>query len=85
MKNILMLCLSVFVLFRSGAKMEYKDAAFYEWHDGARKNPFALNEWVNPIIIHNEWLVLFDKNGNQIKCIAGARVEDVIGKESFSN
>ena len=66
-----MLIFAVWVLFRSGAEHIYKKAATFEWHNGAFL--FIGKE----IPITDKWLILLDKNGNQIKCFDHKDVQDV--------
>jgi hypothetical protein len=71
MKNFLLI-FCVWVLFTFGKELRYKNAYSYEWHDGFR---YIFSN--TPVPVHNEWLILLNKEGNQIKCIAGKNVADV--------
>lgn len=70
----LFLIMFVWVLFKSGTKIEYKNANQFEWHDSYYTREFFGEKFYFPV--KNGWLILLN-NGAQVKCFDGSRIEDV--------
>lgn len=70
MKKLLFV-LTVWVLFRSGLMVNYKDAADYKWVDG------SIVSYQRTIVIPNMYLVLVDSNHKELKCFNVADIRDV--------